>query len=285
MVMMPQRNSSRYDDDEDKLTAQFTPGQLIIGICVSLFVLLAAFLLGVLVGKYDRSLKETATPAADTVIAGGQGVQVSPRVPEPVSLPPAPDRATADQPPDTPVVDLPPLPATPDVDETQPAEEPPPAPPAAAPDESDVSVEPPPQDVAAPTAAAAPSPPPPALVPLEPPPEEPPAAEEPAAVAEAAPPPPPTPPPAPVQAATEAVPTGYGVQVVSLTGDRRIEGAASCQSKLKAQGWESVILQYNEGQSYAVVVVGFADRAAALAARDALRQQKEFKDCFVKTLP
>jgi hypothetical protein len=39
--------------DVDKLTAEFTSGQLVIGICVSLFLCLVCFLSGVLVGRYQ----------------------------------------------------------------------------------------------------------------------------------------------------------------------------------------------------------------------------------------
>jgi len=72
--------------DGDKLTAEFTSGQLVIAICVSLFVALVFFLLGVLVGRYDRphtmAENPVATqPAQETMAPGAPeqtGVQTSP---------------------------------------------------------------------------------------------------------------------------------------------------------------------------------------------------------------
>ncbi len=288
MVMIPQRNSPRYESDDDKLTAHFTPGQLVIYVCVSLFVLLVFFLLGVLVGKYDRSIGDATPSAEGTVVAGAQGTQTSPRVPEPVMLPPEPVQDSDTRPPDIPSVDLPPLPAV--------AEDAAPIAPEAAPETAGPLEEQSPRTTAEPVAAATSAPPeppagtPPLLTPVEPPPEQ--------TAAPSAPVPPPseTPPPSPPPVAENAsaasaqtppkpAPGSFGVQVVSLVGDRRREGADACQRKLKELGWESVVLEYNSGRSYAVVVVGFADRAAAIAARDKLRLQKEFKDCFVKQLP
>lgn len=289
--MMPQRNSPRFESDEDKLTAQFTPGQLVIYVCVSLFVILVAFLLGVLVGKYDPSLGDAGSPVADNAtLASTQGTQTSPRVPEPVTLPPEPENEAEDRPPDMPSVDLPPLPVAAEPAESPPQVETPPEPPQPSPEPTAPL---PPEAV---STAASPPPPqqtesPPLLVPVEPPPEElpdptPPVTSTTGAEQSRAPAPQPnSESSAPAAPTAPAAPSGYGVQVVSLAGDRRIEGADACQRKLKDQGWDSVVLQYNGGQTYAVVVVGFADRAAANAARDSLRQQREFKDCFVKKLP
>lgn len=72
----------------EKLTAEFTSGQLVIAICVSLFVALVCFLLGVLVGRYDRAhrLAETPAPIEETSPSVPvpsapvqTGVQTSPR--------------------------------------------------------------------------------------------------------------------------------------------------------------------------------------------------------------
>lgn len=72
--------------DGDKLTAEFTSGQLVIAICVSLFVALVFFLIGVLVGRYDRPhtmaenpiAAQTAQEAVATGAPEQTGVQTSP---------------------------------------------------------------------------------------------------------------------------------------------------------------------------------------------------------------
>lgn len=270
--------------DDDKLTAQFSSGQLVIGICVSLFVLLAAFLLGVLVGKYDSSLRnpegaptqgvQTGSAAAPPSDAGGR--QTTPRRPEPVTLPPveAPEVDTSQGR----VSELPPLPAN--ASET-PASEP-----------------------APPAIETAPPPPPPlvAQAPIEPPPALPqapavvvPPAETAAPVPEAvpapeltSPPPPPvlepSTPEEPEDLIEPVAPQGFGIQVISLSGPDRAAKAVEVQRKLQASGYQSIVSQYDGGKKYAVMAVGFADKAAAAAASQELKKIKEFKDCFIKKL-
>jgi len=93
---MPISERTRLRPSADKLTAEFTSGQLVIAICVSLFFALTCFLLGVLVGKYDNSLRApdltaqapAAPGASETMPAPlgdilakqkAEGVQQSPR--------------------------------------------------------------------------------------------------------------------------------------------------------------------------------------------------------------
>ena len=75
-------NLNRYGSrDGDKLTAEFTSGQLVIGICVSLFVMLVSFLLGVLVGRYDgaRSAQKAAGESMQAAASSqAVGVQTTP---------------------------------------------------------------------------------------------------------------------------------------------------------------------------------------------------------------
>ena len=283
--------------DEDKLTAQFSSGQLVIGICVSLFVLLAAFLLGVLVGKYDSSLRNPAAvsavpgPPAGTPVAhpsetssGQGGLQTTPRKVEPVTLPPATvgDVNTSQGR----VTELPPLSSTPPAAQPAPAQTvsaatptppvtpPPPPPPAATPppETAVAQAAAPPGTSAAPEAAAAAPP-----VPETPP----------AAVVTPPPPPPVLEPITPIEpelpAATPPA-QGFGVQVISLSGPDRAAKAVECQRKLKDAGFESVVSQYDDGKKYAVTAVGFKDRASAEAASQQIKKIKEFKDCFIKKL-
>lgn len=78
--MSTRRARSRQPDET--LTAEFTSGQLIIGICAALFVALTCFLLGVVVGKVDPSTSGDATNLASTTVdaernGGREGRQTS----------------------------------------------------------------------------------------------------------------------------------------------------------------------------------------------------------------
>lgn len=84
---------------------------------------------------------------------------------------------------------------------------------------------------------------------------------------------------------TEPVaPQGFGIQVISLSGPDRAAKAVEVQRKLQAAGYQSIVSQFDGGKKYAVMAVGFADRAAAEAASQELKKIKEFKDCFIKKL-
>lgn len=284
--------------DDDKLTAQFSSGQLVIGICVSLFVLLAAFLLGVLVGKYDSSLRnpEVAAPqgvqttSVPTKTLDGGGRQTTPRRPEPVTLPPI-DKPEVDTSQGR-VTELAPLPANPPAGSAPapapPAMQtiPPPPPPVVAPAPVSTPIEPP---SALPATAPATTPPPVvtaanAPVPATVVPEE----AVPAPVVTPPPPPPPvlepSTPPEPEDLIAPVAPQGFGIQVISLSGPDRAAKAVEVQRKLQSAGYQSIVTQYEGGKKYAVMAVGFADKAAAETATQELRKIKEFKDCFIKKL-
>ena len=91
-------------------------------------------------------------------------------------------------------------------------------------------------------------------------------------------------------APTAAAPTGpipgkYGIQIASFTmagGPKRAEDyAANIRS---AQGLDARVTPSRDGKSYSVVVVGYADKAAADRACKQLKQQPGFKDAWVRAL-
>ncbi len=47
--------SRKSKQSSEKLTAEFTSGELVIGICVALFIAVACFLAGVLIGRFERA--------------------------------------------------------------------------------------------------------------------------------------------------------------------------------------------------------------------------------------
>ena len=89
------KNSDKQDPD--RLTAEFTSGQLVIAICVTLLFTLSVFLLGVCVGKYQKygtlQTKEIArqqqaenppevpSPTAPAQKTASTGIQTTPRNP------------------------------------------------------------------------------------------------------------------------------------------------------------------------------------------------------------
>ena len=79
---MPHPRSGKRSYDAERITAEFTPGQLVIGICVTLLLALMLFLLGIPVGKYQRySDTETAnveTPPPANGSGGGGQIGVEP---------------------------------------------------------------------------------------------------------------------------------------------------------------------------------------------------------------
>lgn len=298
---MATQEKPKWRTNSDKLTAEFTSGQLVIAICVSLFFMLTCFLLGVLVGKYDHSLK---TPG--TVVAGR--LETQPPAPSDTSSAPPADNAARDSGAQTyprtdaltrqtnpaapspytrreersgpRITELPPLPSK---RETPPAPEPP----------IKVAKEPSAQE----TTPPAPQPPAIAQVPLTPidPPMEtmppgsagvtPPAVAAPPAEAK---PVPPTAPEKPAPPAVEkpAVKGKFGIQVAAFSGSTRKQKADECLKTLKANPeWGAQLVSVDDGKYYRVMIKGFPERAAANAACTALRQKPGFSDAFVRPMP
>jgi len=181
------------------VVTEFTPGQLVIGVCVMLFFAVLCFGAGILVGRNDPSLNTlppadlaAATPATTAPLdsipapppAAGRGMQQSPRTPDAptqpqaITLPPiasnAPPTAAAEIPVKLETQPTPELPPVVPPANTQPANTPAPAPitapapateksaalaPIPAPDASKTATTPKPAD---PKAGALPAIPPPA---------------------------------------------------------------------------------------------------------------------------
>lgn len=81
------------------------------------------------------------------------------------------------------------------------------------------------------------------------------------------------------------IPGKYGIQIASFSmagGPKRAEDyAANIRS---AQGLDARVTPSRDGKSYSVVVVGYADKAAADRACKQLKQQPGFKDAWVRAL-
>lgn len=304
-----QRNVRHQGGSDGRFTAQLSSGQLVIAICVSLFVMLACFLLGVLAGKYDNTLTDAVASAAAAIQGDvSKAEETTPKEPErprtgqqsprPIEedstalamrRPPM-DRTAAPPPAEIPRrVELAPLPASP-----QPASAPARAatPPEAADAPGFEETQPPQVAHAAPSpiienppipvresppaAAPAPSPAPVAA--------EPPAALEP--ISAPAPQAPATPAAAAPPALQPSAPAGsYGVQIISLWGENRAERARGVQQSLQAKHkLPSTVLIQQNGDRYVVVVTGFRTQEEATRARDKIRRETEYTDCFVRNL-
>lgn len=308
---------SRSTRNGDKLTAEFTSGQLVIGIVCALFFCVACFMLGILVGKLDPSLqpgdtveavaaavapaaKPAAPPAAPAAAAAKPapkptgGVQQSPRTdglqphstqpPKATELPPLPGSAPVKIAKETPApttrtrLDLPAGQATP-----PPATVAPPAAVPAAPGAAPAPAAPAPAAPApAAVAAATPAPPPPA--PLEPPAAE---AAAPVAMQAVDPPDAPLTPATPAAKPAAAAASGsFGIQVASLTGADKNARAVEFQKKFKKDtGLDCQAFPTSDGQYVRLMVVGYASKADAAAACANLKKTPQFAQAFVKAMP
>lgn len=299
---MPAPNKNKWHLDGDRLTAEFSSGQLVIAICVSLFIALTCFLLGVLIGRYDgtqRIARQETTPlpaSASTVPGAGQGVQTSPRQdllqqrPEPVkkaapAVPPAPRESRTM----SPLKDLGPLPPPPQ--NTQEAEAPIPlikqpqqetAPAAqetpATPEAQILAVAPAPQ-------ASPPAETPRVMEPISPEPAASPAQAEPAPLTAPAPSPEVT--VGPVSAGTATAPAergAFGIQVAAFSSANREAAALEFQRRMRDNaGLHSEII--SDDKYSRVVIVGYKDRVSASAACNELKKKAGFADAFVLPLP
>ncbi len=299
-------NLNRYGNrDGEKLTAEFTSGQLVIGICVSLFVALVCFLLGVLVGRYDgaRTPVKTAVEAPQPpATPPPAGVQMTPNTDAvggafaPGSTAPTAEHAPW---PAGRVTEMQPLPSP-----TQPAAEgeQPVAiskdaaagDPAAQGSPAGVTVTPPAEVAsAAPTTPAPASSTPPAPVAAAP--ASPGAATSPAATAPATTAPanepgepdmfmPPVAAPAAGAKATDKAAAAKGgkfsIQIAAFHGAGR-EAAAQAFVR-RAKGTAGLTPQIVvDAQRARVLLTGYKDRAAAAAACAELRKKPGFADAFV----
>lgn len=319
---MPPSRRSRSYNDADTPIAEFTSGQLVIGICVALFVALTCFLLGVLLGKRDPSLQAHTGAATETVESAREGAQKSPR----------PGVLDA-QAPETPL-DPYTTPAErngPRVTNVAPLggnESAPPGPtrirrvsesPEATPEERPVNLTTPEDEdneeagTSAPertqTAAAEPPPPreddssssgPVRLQGSEPPVEVGrPTTESPQTAQQdqptpTVPAPQPTLPQAreaeqPPAASAAASATGrgsWGIQVASFLGSDRANRAEEARQRVEQEtSMRAGVFPSPDGSIHRVLIIGFADKPSATAATQTLRQRNGYSDAFVKELP
>jgi len=314
---MPSSRRSRAYQDNDSPIAELTSGQLVIGICVFLFVALTCFLAGVLLGKRDPSFREAAQPGIAEAGINREGVQRSPRpdvlrsgepaealdpyttpeersgprvteVAPPGAPPAAPVRIervaeAAPEPPERPVTVRTPEPGQ------EPASAPEPATDAEtpAPDREQVAQVTPPPPPPRETTPAEGRPvqlqgsAPPIAPPADPAPTRREPAPEPAAPQAA--------PPAPAPAAAPAATGGrgaYGIQVASfISTDRASRAEAESQRVRQETGMQTAVYPSPDGSIYRVYIVGYPDKPSATAATQELRRRDGYADAFPQELP
>ena len=89
------RRNTRGGPDQDRYTADLSSGQLVIGVCMLLMFGLACFILGVIIGKFDPSLRPAETAeekSAPEVMAS----RAAPTPPAATTLRPGVERPRAD---------------------------------------------------------------------------------------------------------------------------------------------------------------------------------------------
>ncbi len=313
---MPMPKSNKDRGERQRLTAEFTTGQLVAAICVSLFFALTCFLLGIFVGKYDSSLhppktihadadnpaqedaQEDQSASARTSEPARQGTQVTPRADlirpkdKPAgnanasTLRPHPNAKASGGPR---ITELPPLPPTRA-----------PIRPAALPtriskpqNRGDVPTrvrivpnrvpavkKPPAREPEPVKEAKLPSPstsPVPNPTPAPPPPTVEPRVKEKAPVTAA------EPPKLPPAAASL---TGWGIQLAAFLGDDRAQKAGDFRRRLKENaGIDAEIVVSQGAKSHQIVVVGYTGRKEADAACAELRKKAAFESAWVRALP
>jgi len=285
----------------EKLTAEFTSGQLVIAICVSLFVALVCFLLGVLVGRYDRAhrMAETPAPVEETAPAAAPpapaapvqtGVQTSPRT-DAVASAPSPQHSpwSAGR-----VRDMEPLPS-PTEGSTE-LEKPVAIPKPVAEGEAAPAVAAAPAPPAEPVKPEVQTPPPAPATPPAPAPGAPGALEEPEIAM------PPITATASNNAAKQPGQNGkpsagegkktertagrgkFGIQVAAFQGGGREAAAQAFKSQLKSK--EAVDAEIvMDGQYARVIITGYKDKASAAAACAEYRKKPGLDKSFVRALP
>jgi len=307
---MPSPKNHRRDAGSDKLTAEFTSGQLVIGICVTFFLAAFCVMVGILIGKYDPSLQHpqdagrTAKTAArvqekDRAVrapSASEGIQTTPRTnmlkPEdemPAKTPTAREGSGPEH-QERPGrrVFLPPLPT---VRNSTPV---PDAPVRLSPSDgaestvSRVQIAPLSEALAERVlseAAPAPSDPGPQAAPAIAS-ERADSAEEGVGGPEAVLPQEPQAETAAVLPETPPARGNFGIQAASFSGHERERKAADFKRRLKENaGLDSEILNSEDGQYCRVVIIGYETRASASAACAELKQKAGFADAFVRALP
>ena len=234
--------------DRELHTAEFTSGQLVIAICGLLIAALLCFLLGVLVGRYERNTEDRmlVQQIADESATPDLAQQTPKTVPAPAPAP-APTSAPPPARPQTPPPAPPTPPAEPPARETAPAE-----------------------SVPAPQAQPREEEPPILIAPLPDPPARP-----------TPPPAPAAPPPAPRPEPTPSAGPRYGIQVAAF-GDAANAQRALQRLKENAE-LEADLVQ--SGQWVRIVVGNYARREDADRALEQLRQRAGFRDSYVVERP
>ncbi len=252
--------------DRERYTAELSTTQLVIGVCILLMFGLGCFLLGVLIGKFDPSLRDQMAE----VLPGQQEP-----APDPIDDPGAAPRTTRavldgsvnleDRPPHN-LVNQPPAQSEP-APSTATAQ-----PPAAQPS----------ADTASTPAAATQSPAQASQVSVEPPPAEPPR-QEPVVTAPPLQPSVVAPPPAQAQAPAPATAAQgiYGVQIIAASRPRADAVKRDIESR---SPYKAEVIAIDGDRLCKVVVGRFQDERSALAARNDLRTKYPFKDAFVISL-
>lgn len=257
--------------DQDRYTAELSTGQLVIGVCILLMFGLGCFLLGVLIGKFDPTLKpgltttasspgDTAPPEVKVAEVTISSAPVSPETSTVESaMPPemrVPPRILNDSPEQAPVTTgsspaantatSSPAPSAPSVADSVGAavEKNRVAPPGAVPQVVNTQAHDSEPSATAATNTAAP------------------------AVAA----------PAPAQ---DGAWKGFGVQIIAVAKERAEAARKTVESK---SSYKARVLPHTRSNLFRVVVGPYADQAAATRARDELRSRFGYKDAFVLTL-
>ncbi len=275
-----QRSDNRKDGN--LLTAEFTTGQLVVAICLSLFVAMACFGLGILVARVDPSFEQNTSgpeisreqPPGETITYEMPAFGQTPAQPEPRPRDTEAQRTPETPPPRSPFMDSEPrLTTLPPLSPQRPATSPVAAP-TRPPREGDAEHTPPSdaaQDAVAAQKPPAPATPPretvvPMLTPIDP-------VE------------PPLPTPVSPQNAVRRDRGKFGVQLAAFSGNDRRARAETFQRRVREQlNVESEIIPSDDDVHHRVVVVGYSTRESANAACTELRRKAGLNEAFVRPL-
>ena len=283
--------------EHNLLTAEFTTGQLVVVICVAMFVAMACFGLGILVARLDPSV-ETAVALTDE--EGDASAEMpemetytTPAIAPTSEAPRTGARRTPETPaPRNPYMDntprltaLPPL--SPQRSSPTEVEAPTRIPRLGSSDPSPALAEEPASENEVTEAVAAPTAPAPEPEPAPAPAPEPAPAPAPTPVLT-----PITPAEPPVQTAAAVVQqTGpvdggdFGVQLAAFSGSDRRARAEEFQRHVRTElQVEAAVIPSADDVHYRVIVGGFSTREAATAACAQLRQKSGLKEAFVRPL-
>lgn len=271
--------------DGNTFVAEITRGQLIVIICLSLFVAMACFGVGILVARLDPSVKTTSVAARETDPDAEETKQMETyttpafgdaKEEAAATQPPRAERTPETPPPRNPYMDntprltaLPPL--TPyrslPVQTETPTQIPPPETPVAT-----ASVTDKPESAKPATAV-------PELTPIDP-------IEPPVNTASVT---APKPEPAKPAAATPSAPAAgkgkFGVQLAAFSGSDRRTRAESFQRRVKSElKVDAAIIPSSDDVHYRVIVGSYPTREAANAACAALKSKSGLSEAFVRPL-